>query len=177
MRRCDDAHIDGTKAAPAATDMANVTGPVPCLTMTLKIIRPAYPTTLLVFSTLFDNYGVAHHRAHAYEPESYLELPDLYAICVIDELQRPERMVGGMLVKTNIGYDEPGFLPGLLSIISLVPELRSVSHEHCSLLPAPIDADNPAPLTEDQSLHVFRQLWSEHQSKQLLQALPKLHAG
>lgn len=145
--------------------------------MPLQIIRSAHPTTLLVFSTLFDDYGVSRHRAHAYEPESYLQLPDLYAICVIDELQRPEKMVGGMVVKTNIAYDDPGFQPGLLTIISLVPELRGVAHERCSLLPAPIDVDTAAPLTDDQSVHVFRQLWSEHRSKHILQALPKLHAG
>lgn len=145
--------------------------------MPFHIIAPAHPTTLLVSSTLFDDYGVSRHRVHAFDPESYLQLPDLYAICIIDELKRPEKMVGGMVVKTNIGYGEPGFLPGLLAIIGLVPEFADVAHEHCSLLPAPLGVDGAAPLTSDQSLHVFKQLWSEHLARQTFAALPKLHAG
>lgn len=141
------------------------------------MISVSRPTTLLLFSSLLDSYGISSHRSHTYDLESYLELPDLYAICVIDELVRPEKMVAGLIIKTNIPFDSPGFLPGITTVISLVPELRAVAHEHCGLIPAPIDVESAHPLSEDQALYVVKQLWSEHQGKQILHAFPKLHVS
>ncbi len=135
------------------------------------------PTTLLLFSCLFDSYGVSSHRSHSYDHDSYHALQDLYAICVVDELLRPEKMVASLIIKTNIPFGVPGFLNGITTIIGLIPELASVTHEHCGLIPAPISVESAHPLSEDQALYVCKQLWSEHQAKQILHALPKMQAG
>ena len=91
-----------------------------------------------------------------------MALPHLYAICAIDESFRPERMISGLLVKTNIRHEDPAFLDGMTAAFQAVPQLRAGLNEYISLLPAPVDAESPQPLSESQALFVFKQLWSEH---------------
>ena len=119
-------------------------------------------TSLVLFHCRFADYGLFDHEAHTYEAQSYMALPHLYAICAIDESSRPERMVSGLLVKTNISYEDPAFLDGMAAAFQAVPQLRAGLHEHIGLLPAPVEAESPRPLSESQALFVFKQLWSEH---------------
>jgi hypothetical protein len=76
-------------------------------------------------------------------------------------------MFAGLLVKTNIRYEDPVFLESMAAAFRAVPQLRQDLHEYTSLLPAPVDAESPRPLTEDQALVVFKQLWSEHVASQV----------
>lgn len=133
----------------------------------IMLLQPR-PTTLLLFHCLFDDYGIASQSAHSFDLESYIELPDLYAICAIDELSRPEKMVGAMMIKTNIAYQDPCFLDGVTTAVNALPRLREVTNDHTSFLPAPVDAESLAPLSESQALYVFKQLWSEHLTSGLL---------
>jgi hypothetical protein len=125
------------------------------------------PTTLVLMHCLFADYGLCGHKTYKADLPSYLALPHLYAVCAIDETSRPERMVCGLLIKTNVAYEDPGFLNALEGALAAVPALASHLHEHVSLQPAPVDGESAMPLTEDQGLQVFKQLWSEHMAQQV----------
>jgi hypothetical protein len=129
-------------------------------------------TSLVLFHCRFADYGLRDHRVHFYELSTYLALPYLYAICAIDERRRPEQMISGLLVKTNIRYEDPCFLDSMAAAFRAVPPLREGLHEHTSLLPAPVDAGSPRPLTEEQALVVFKQLWSAHGASQVASRRP-----
>jgi len=122
------------------------------------------PTSLVLFHCRFADYGLCDHRAYSFDPATYAALPQLYAICAIDDSCRPEKMIAGLMVKTNIRYEDPAFLDSMAAIFQAVPALRAGLHEHTSLMPAPVDPESSRPLTEDQALTVFKQLWSEHVS-------------
>src|SRR5438105_497240 len=64
------------------------------------VLQQTKPTSLVLYHCLFDNYGIESHRSYSFDLESYIDLPDLYAICAIDELTRPEKMVGALIIKT-----------------------------------------------------------------------------
>ncbi|MFM0068933.1 hypothetical protein [Paraburkholderia aspalathi] len=131
------------------------------------------PTSLVLFHCIFDDYGIASHGSHSFDLESYIELPDLYAVCAIDEFARPEKMVGGMMIKTNIAYGAPGFLESIATAAGALPRLQTVTNARTSFLPAPVDADSPKPLSESQALHVFKQLWSEHLASNIHSRFPR----
>jgi len=124
-------------------------------------------TSLVLFHCRFADYGLCDHRAYSFELPTYLTLPHLYAICAIDENRPPERMISGLLVKTNIRYEDPRFLESMAAAFQAVPQLREGLHENTSLWPAPVDAESPRPLTEDQALIVFKRLWAEHVAMQV----------
>jgi hypothetical protein len=124
-------------------------------------------TSLVLFHCCFADYGVCDHRVYSFELATYLALPHLYAVCAIDESRRPERMVSGLLVKTNVRYGNDAFLDAMTTAFQALPQLRQGLHEHTSLLPAPVDAESPRPLTEEQAVIVFKQLWAEHVAGQV----------
>ena len=124
-------------------------------------------TSLVLFHCRFADYGLYDHRTYTFELSTYLTLPHLYAICAIDDSCRQGRMISGLLVKTNIRYEDPTFLECMASAFQAVPLLRDGLYENTSLLPAPVDAESPRPLTEEQALVVFKQLWSEHVAVQV----------
>jgi hypothetical protein len=137
------------------------------------VLLQVAPTSLVLFHCLFDSYGIAGHRSYSFDLESYVELPDLYAICAIDEVTRPEKMVGALMIKTNISYGTTGFLDAIATVVSALPPLRAVTNEHTSYLPAPVDPESPKPLTESQALYVFKQLWSEHLASNIHAHFPR----
>ena len=124
-------------------------------------------TSLVLFHCHFADYGLSDHRMHSFEVSTYLALSDLYAICAIDDGCCPQRMVSGLLIKTNIRYEDPGFLDGMATAFAAVPQLGGRLHQNMSLLPAPVDAGSARPLTEDQALIVFKGLWAEHAAAQV----------
>ena len=128
-------------------------------------VAPA--TSLVLFHCRFADYGLRDHAECKFELQTYLALPHLYAVCAIDDTSRPERMLSGLLVKTNLRYENPGFLDGMTAAFMAVPQLRQGLHEHVSLLPAPVDAGSPRPLTASQAIVVFQQLWAGHLAGQL----------
>jgi hypothetical protein len=132
----------------------------------VKTSGPSPQTSLVLFHCRFADYGLCDHRAYSFELQTYLTLPHLYAICAIDDSCRPERMISGLLVKTDIRYEDPRFLESMAAAFQAVPAFRKGLHENTSLLPAPIDVESPRPLTEDQALIVFKQLWAEHVAAQ-----------
>jgi hypothetical protein len=129
---------------------------------------PFHPTSLILFHCMFGEQGLCDHVEHAFGPKAYAELPYLYAVCAIDESSRPDRMVSGLLIKTNVGHTSPSFLDGMSAAFHVVPQLRAGLHRDVSLLAAPVQAEDPDPLNESQSLVVFGQLWSEHFTEQML---------
>jgi hypothetical protein len=132
------------------------------------MIKYNQPTTMLLFDCLFDDYGVSDHHRHEYDFECYLELPDLYALCVIDEQAHPEKMVAAMMIKTDVPFEDDRFLDGVVTIIGAVPHLRAVSNPHTTVLPVPVEAGSPIPMSQVHALDVFRQLWAEHQTTRIL---------
>jgi hypothetical protein len=135
------------------------------MTLQTSLQRPR--TSLVLFHCLFGDHGLRSHAEHACELQTYLALPHLIALCAIDERCRPERMVAGLLVKTNHHPHEPGFLEAMAAAFQAVPPLCAVLHEDSALQAAPVDADFPRPLNESEALFVFRQLWAEHVAGQL----------
>lgn len=130
--------------------------------------RRSLPTSLVLFHCRFGADGLRDHLQHRHPLPSYQALPHLYAICAIDERAVPERMVSGLLVKTNVRFGDPVFLDAMSAAYQAVPQLQHGLHAQISLLPAPVLAASPSPLSEDQALTVFKELWSEHLAKQVM---------
>jgi len=129
---------------------------------------PRHPTSLVLFHCLFSEEGLSDPVTHAIETPAYTSLPLLYAICAIDEGSRPERMVSGMLIKTNFGHGSPDFLDGMSAAFHVIAPLRARMHSEVSLLAAPVLAESAEPLSEAQSLSVLGELWSEHYTLQVI---------
>jgi hypothetical protein len=134
------------------------------------------PTSILLFHCLFDNYGVSGHWAHPCNIRSYMALPDLYAICMMDESSRPETMTAAFLFKTSVPFDSPGFLPELLTLVRRVPQLQAVTFPNTGFLPTPVESGSDEHVSEDQALYAFRLLWSEHHTQQVLHSFRISHA-
>jgi hypothetical protein len=131
------------------------------------------PTSTLLFDCMFDDYGIAEHHSHDVDSNSHLDLPDMYAVCIINNLDKPEKMEAALMIRTNIPCEQNDFLDGIAAIIAMTPRVQAVTNSHCRLLTFPVDTEAPALRAESQALYVFRKLWSEHQTKQILRIVAK----
>lgn len=120
---------------------------------------------------MFDDYGISEHHSHEFDWDSNTDLPDMYAICIINQLDKPEKMAAALMIRTNIPCEKVDFFDSVANIIASTPRVLAVTNSHCSLLTAPVDTEAPALRAESQALYVFRKLWAEHQTKQLLRSL------
>jgi len=126
------------------------------------------PTSMLLFECLFDDYGISEHHSHEFDVNSHLDLAEMYAVCIINDLDKPEKMVAALMIRTNIPCEHDDFVDSVATIIAMTPRLQAVTNSLCSLLTTPVDTEAPALRAESQALYVFRKLWSEHQTNQIL---------
>lgn len=131
------------------------------------------PTSKLLFECMFDDYGISEHHSHECDLNSPLDLPDMYAVCIINNLEKPEKMKAALMIRTNIPCEQIDFLDSVATIIATTPRVQAVTNLHCNLLTTPVDSEAPALRAESQALYVFRKLWSEHQTSQILRIAAK----
>jgi uncharacterized protein YciU (UPF0263 family) len=131
------------------------------------------PASVLLFECMFDDYGISEHHNHEVDWHSHLDMPDMYAVCIINNLDKPEKMLAALMIRTNIPREQSDFLESIAALIAKTPRVHAVTTSHCSLLATPVDTEAPALRAESQALYVFRRLWSEHQTNQILRMAAK----
>ena len=124
------------------------------------------PTSLVLFHCSFSDDGLSDHQTYSVDLSAFAALPHLYAVCALDDSDHPERMISGFLVKTSVGHDEGTFLDDMAAAFKALPQLDASLRGYTSLLSKPIDTQSQSPLTEDETLLVFKELWWGHVAMQ-----------
>lgn len=112
------------------------------------------------------NQGSITHYMHETDSEVIKCLPNLYAVCLANNVDGKRCVVGGFYIQTTYSHRDTGFPAACKSAISMMPELTSLLTSTTSLLPAKVTVGgvNDQPLSEDEmTAFIFQQYFKFHE--------------
>jgi hypothetical protein len=121
----------------------------------------------VIFHCRFSELGPLGLEPHRYEESGQGTLPHLYLVGLLDDTGPAERMIAGLMVKTNVSNDGSDFLDAMAKVIESLPELSRGLPEYTSMLSLPVDTTDRLP-SKRTAQHLFSELWHSHKAGQTM---------
>lgn len=126
-------------------------------------------TFALLFHCLLCDDGVNQPHAYKMPKSHHAALPNMYAVCAIDERARPAMMLSGVLLKTDLDDGDPSFLSAIQAVFSTVDALQATLDGETCFQVSKVDVTLARSLRASESISIFEALRAHHRDRQCVQ--------